>query len=420
MRKVTNKITFNSKKIQPVNDDTVMFAEPLQIVGTTDRQWNGTIYDYDTLNTDSFDGTITADHSQEISGVIGKAIGLHKDPSNKRVLMDGIRFAVKENPLARLARDLMRGGFLSGFSCETMGDDPDEQGVWHNHSLCGLSLVVHPNDKNAYAVIANSLDKSRRDGLDTSRLEKQLKNKDNDNQRLTRLDNIAADLHTNAGRRNGGGNPYHDAEGKFTTGPSTAFGKFSEGAKGKYLSQMLDGAGSAASQNTLTPKQMDAVANTMSAMRQVEDSTHQYDPEDRTATQLLAPIQTSTWMIAAQLRRAGRSIADAGYYNSKNIENKGRDEFAKKQTKEYLQDAKKFIATSNARLESMDNFIQTAKSLPEPTPAIQHMLDSYNAMLAGSNTLQYVLDNADFTSSATITEYESFVKSTPWDVNKFI
>ena len=155
-------IQLNEIKAESVDESVVLFSEPLYIVGTRERQWNGTIYDLNTTDITQWDGTITADHSDKLTDVIGKAINLQKRADG--ITISGIKYAIKENPLAVLAKNLLLGGFATGFSCETIGPDPDDDGIWHNHALCGLSQVSHPNDKLAYAVISNSREEAKKLG----------------------------------------------------------------------------------------------------------------------------------------------------------------------------------------------------------------------------------------------------------------
>lgn len=173
IRKAT-PIAFNSAvKTDKLDDSIVLFDEPLQIVGTNERQWNGTVYDLNSTDVTQWDGIITQNHDNKLTDVIGKAIGLVKNKNG--VFIRGIKYATEINPVAILAKNLLLHGFAPGFSCETLGPDPDENGIWKNHALCGLSQVVHPNDKMAYAVVTNSLEEAEAHGLDTSSL-KQLKN----------------------------------------------------------------------------------------------------------------------------------------------------------------------------------------------------------------------------------------------------
>ena len=168
MKTFKNTAEISVKNAREEENGTISFAEPLAITDDS-RQWNNTRYDIDSLDINQYDGTVTADHGQKLSDVIGKVTNLRKE--GNRVLIDGIKFAVKENPLAVLAKNLMKGGFVTGVSIETIGEDPDDTLTWKNHALCGLSVVAHPNNKNAYAVVSNSIAEAKRNGLDTEELE---------------------------------------------------------------------------------------------------------------------------------------------------------------------------------------------------------------------------------------------------------
>ena len=168
MKTFKNTAEISVKNAREEENGTISFAEPLAITDDS-RQWNNTRYDIDSLDINQYDGTVTADHGQKLSDVIGKVTNLRKE--GNRVLIDGIKFAVKENPLAVLAKNLMKGGFVTGVSIETIGEDPDDTLTWKNHALCGLSVVAHPNNKNAYAVVSNSIAEARKNGLDTEELE---------------------------------------------------------------------------------------------------------------------------------------------------------------------------------------------------------------------------------------------------------
>lgn len=166
-------ITFNgTSKTDELDDSIVLFDEPLQIVGTNERQWNGTIYDLNTTDAAQWDGIITQNHDSKLTDVIGKAIGLFKNKQG--IFIRGIKYATEINPVAVLAKNLLTHGFAPGFSCETLGPDPDENGIWHNHVVCGLSQVVHPNDKMAYAIVSNSLEEAEKAGFDTTELRKEM------------------------------------------------------------------------------------------------------------------------------------------------------------------------------------------------------------------------------------------------------
>ena len=193
-KKTENFIEIEKNSItQGKETNVVEFAEPLAITDDS-RQWNMTCYDINTLDISDYDGVVTANHGQEISDVIGKVVNLRK--IGNKVLIDGIKFAVNENPLAVLAKNLMLGGFVSGVSIETIGGDPDSEGIWHNHRLCGLSVVAHPNNLHAYAVISNSIDEAKKYGLKTDKLEKLVNNdiKQTVKRTSTRLNKIINNL----------------------------------------------------------------------------------------------------------------------------------------------------------------------------------------------------------------------------------
>lgn len=178
MKTFKNLAEISVKNAREEENGSISFAEPLAITDDS-RQWNNTRYDIETLDINQYDGTVTADHGQKLSDVIGKVTNLRKE--GNKVLIDGIKFAVKENPLAVLAKNLMKGGFVTGVSIETIGEDPDDTLTWKNHALCGLSVVAHPNNKHAYAVVSNSIAEAEANGLDT----KELKALDSDNFKTT-------------------------------------------------------------------------------------------------------------------------------------------------------------------------------------------------------------------------------------------
>lgn len=125
----------------------IRFKRPLVITDNT-RQRNGTKYDIKSMDISEYKGSVTADHGFSISSVIGTVEGLVK--LEDRVEVNGINFAVKESPLAKFAYNMLKAGFLTDFSIETYGDSPDENGVYKNAKLVGLSLVTIGNNKSAY------------------------------------------------------------------------------------------------------------------------------------------------------------------------------------------------------------------------------------------------------------------------------
>jgi hypothetical protein len=157
-----------------VDDGNGVIRFPNKLTITDDStQKNNTRYDIPTLDMSEYRGQITADHRDSIESVLGAVDGLAK--MGNRVVIEGIKFAVKENALARYAYNMMRGGFLTDFSIETYGPPPDDQGVYFNAKLVGLSAVVVGNNNNAAInqIALNSIDEAKKDELDTTDLEKE-------------------------------------------------------------------------------------------------------------------------------------------------------------------------------------------------------------------------------------------------------
>ena len=155
-------------------DGVISFPNGLTITDDSVMR-SGTRYDINTLNVSQYQGQLTADHHDSLGTLIGKVIGTIKE--GNRVAVQGIKYAVKENPYARLAYDLLVGGFSNSFSIETIGPWPGEDDrTYHNHELVGLSQVVVPNNYNAKTnqfneIVHNSLERSKQDGLDTDGIE---------------------------------------------------------------------------------------------------------------------------------------------------------------------------------------------------------------------------------------------------------
>ncbi len=155
-------------------DGLVSFPGGLTITDDTEMR-SGTRYDIPSLDISKYGGQLTADHYDSLGTLIGKTIGVIKDSS--RVSIQGIKYAVNANPYARLAYDLLVGGFSDSFSVETMGAWPDQQDpVYRGHELVGLSQVVVPNNYNAKInqfneIVHNSLERSQQDGLDITGVE---------------------------------------------------------------------------------------------------------------------------------------------------------------------------------------------------------------------------------------------------------
>lgn len=157
-------------------DGVISFPNGLPITDSSEQR-NGTRYDIDTMQLSEYKGQVTADHVDRLDHVIAQAEGVRK--SGTQVVVDKLRYLVNENPYARLAYNLLVGRKTSDFSIETYGPMPDDEGVYHNAVLIGLSQVVVGNNRNASinAIVRNSIEQSKTDGLDTKELETMLEDK---------------------------------------------------------------------------------------------------------------------------------------------------------------------------------------------------------------------------------------------------
>lgn len=154
--------------IKVISDDTLMFSKPVTIMDNTEL-WSGAKYDIPTLDISEYKGKLTADHRDLIQNVLGTVIGVRK-VANRRVTIDGIKLAVKENPLADYAKRMVMAGYLTDFSIETIGPWPDDDGIFKNAKMVGLSLVVTGNNKQAHIneIAEQTLADAKLRGLDTA------------------------------------------------------------------------------------------------------------------------------------------------------------------------------------------------------------------------------------------------------------
>jgi HK97 family phage major capsid protein len=154
-------------------DGLVKFPKGLAITDNSEQR-NGTKYDINSMDLSEYKGQITADHVDKLENIIAKVEGIEK--KGNKVIVNAIRYAVNENPLARLAYNLLVSGFSTDFSIETYGPWPDENDIYMNAKLIGLSQVVVGNNKGAAVnqIVHNSLEQSKEDGLDTTEVEKLL------------------------------------------------------------------------------------------------------------------------------------------------------------------------------------------------------------------------------------------------------
>lgn len=188
MNIVKNQVEVTRNSYHDDGEGVVSFPNGL-CISDNNIQRNGTRYDIDTLDISKYQGQLTADHEDKLKNIIGRVEGVSK--KDGRLTVNKIIYAVKQNPYARLAYDLLVGGFSNAFSTETVGPSAnDMDGTLYNHELVGLSQVVCPNNYSAVVnTVRNSLEKAKNDGLDVSGIEeefltvKEEKNMDEDSKK---------------------------------------------------------------------------------------------------------------------------------------------------------------------------------------------------------------------------------------------
>lgn len=156
-------------------DGVVSFPKGLVITDNSEQR-NGTKYDIKSMVLDEYQGQVTADHYDRLDMTIAGVEGLAKVGS--KVIVKKLNYLVKENPLARLAYNLLLSPKVpTNFSIETYGPWPDDEDrTYYDAKLIGLSQVVVGNNKSAKvnSIIANSIEQAKEDGLDTTELEEKL------------------------------------------------------------------------------------------------------------------------------------------------------------------------------------------------------------------------------------------------------
>jgi len=182
MDKTKNQLQISVSNGSFVDEGEGLISFPNGLTITDDSVMrSGTRYDINSLDVSNYAGQLTGDHIDSLGTLIGKTIGVVKE--GNRVAIQGIKYAVNENPYARLAYNLLVGGFSNSFSIETMGPWPNEEDrTYYAHELVGLSQVVVPNNYNAQInqfneIVHNSLERSQQDGLDITGVEQKILSK---------------------------------------------------------------------------------------------------------------------------------------------------------------------------------------------------------------------------------------------------
>jgi hypothetical protein len=172
MKNVKNiyKVQVNKIKLKDEGDGFVRFSKPLPITDNSE-QYNGTRYDIKSMDISGYRGLLTVDHSESVEKIVGKVSGLEK--KGNKIVIDGIQFATEKSALARFTKDMMLGGFITDFSIESFGPWPDDEGVYYDSELVGLSAVITGNNKKATVnqLATKVINSAKADGLDTSFME---------------------------------------------------------------------------------------------------------------------------------------------------------------------------------------------------------------------------------------------------------
>lgn len=178
MEKLKNQLQISVSNDGFVDEGEGVISFPNGLTITDDSVMrSGTRYDINSLDIVGYQGQLTGDHEDSLGKLIGKVSGVAK--TGNRVVINKIKYAIKENPYARLAYNLLVGGFSNSFSIETIGPYPEDDRTYRNHELVGLSQVVVPNNYNARInqfneIVHNSLERSQEDGLDVTGIEKKI------------------------------------------------------------------------------------------------------------------------------------------------------------------------------------------------------------------------------------------------------
>ena len=163
----------NKIKVSGSAEGAVRFSKPLPITNNKE-QLNGSKYDIKSMDISAYKGLVTIDHSDSIKDIVGKVIGLRKEKS--KVTIDGINFAVEQSALAWWSMEMLLSGFVTDFSIETIGPWPDDDGIYFDSQLVGLSMVIVGNNKLATvsALSEKVLNSARSKGLSIDGLENYL------------------------------------------------------------------------------------------------------------------------------------------------------------------------------------------------------------------------------------------------------
>ena len=165
VKKHQNVFSISQNSVKNEGNGVVKFTKPLVITDDSEQR-NGTRYEIKSMDISEYHNELTINHSMAVEDIVGKTFGITK--GTKKITIDGIEFAVKENAKAIFAYNMILGGFIKDFSIETIGPWPDDDGIYHDSKLIGLSAVVKGNNKSATLnqIVKNSIHQAKECGLD--------------------------------------------------------------------------------------------------------------------------------------------------------------------------------------------------------------------------------------------------------------
>ena len=187
IKKVKNNFSIVANSVTDKGEGRIEFKKPLTITDDTEQR-NGTRYDIPSMDLVEYNNDLTVNHSMNVEDIIGSTFGIKK-VANHRVTIDGIQFATKENAKAIFVYNMILGGYIKDFSIETIGPWPDDDGIYHDSKLIGLSVVVKGNNKSATInqVVKNSIDDAEKIGLNTESIKKEYLDIDNIQKKCNKL-----------------------------------------------------------------------------------------------------------------------------------------------------------------------------------------------------------------------------------------
>lgn len=139
------QVLLKSNSIMDEGNGVLTFTDGLTLSDESEQK-NGTRYDIESMQIDDYNGDVFIDHDYSMQSLVGKAFGIAKQ--GKRLIAEGIKFAVEENPNALFIYKMVRNGYARAVSIGTQGE-LNEDGVYVGSRLLEFSFVGIGNNDNA-------------------------------------------------------------------------------------------------------------------------------------------------------------------------------------------------------------------------------------------------------------------------------